>query len=649
MPAPLKWVSTPALGQGRSSGGSTAAELFEAGSNQRRRPLLETLVREICQNSCDRRTGHDCASVSFDLLLLQGEDRKAFLRAADLEGLRSHIQAVSSEGGAALTLRAGLQAMEADTLVCLRISDSGTEGLTGDDWDEKGNFRRLCVQNFSTGDETGRGGSFGLGKAVSWMHSRLLTVLFSSSVHQLEKKGLRVFGRSEIPSHVLNGTAYLDGAYLGTAGQRDGIDVALSDWRSSEQCADLKLSREELTGSGTTLLIPAFHEPDREEAGDLGIRDPEELCRDFTQAAAKWFWPAISWGRLEVKARVFLNGEKKPSYVSRSEVDGTWAPFLAASRMEPGTSAALEPGDSAALDLMSFPLPRRIYPEDRPDLLHQPAETVLRLAVTRVSPTESCLSCRSTVALIRGAGMVIDYVEGHRLSDGGAYCAVALVGSALQHVPPTDATEGQSAILVDVEEYFRAAEPVTHDDWLPTTRRLRESYDWRGSAGRLKGLRSELRQLVIQRLLINHEPSPDEGPVLLSKMLNLAAGVSAISDLEGRERVRLEIVLDRESCCFDPSRNGWSLQGELIRYGRGEAAATAGLSFISLADSGRGEAWRISNLELMGSERNLSLDDSDASRFVFSVSSGFRTLPFRCLVSPPTGMDPTLAGFRQGG
>ena len=81
MPAPLQWVSTPALGQGRASGGSTAAELFETGSTQKRRPLLETLVREICQNSCDQRTGSEKASVYFDLLLLKGEEREAFLRA----------------------------------------------------------------------------------------------------------------------------------------------------------------------------------------------------------------------------------------------------------------------------------------------------------------------------------------------------------------------------------------------------------------------------------------------------------------------------------------------------------------------------------------------------------------------------------------
>lgn len=649
MPAPLQWVSTPALGQGRASGGSTAAELFEASSSHKRRPLLETLVREICQNSCDRRNGNEKASVFFDLLLLKGEQKEDFLQACDWSGLKSHMQAVHGLGGAALTLRAGLQAMEAETLVCLRISDCGTEGLTGGDWDEGGNFRKLCIQNFSTGDDTGRGGSFGLGKAVSWMHSRLLTVLFSSSVYGNEAKGLRLFGRSEIPAHELDGCDFLDGAYLGIAGERDAIGIALSDWRSREQCIPLQLERDGIEGTGTTLLIPAFHEPDCEEAGELGIRDPQELCSDLTQAAAKWFWPAISWGKLEVQARVFRSGERRAIHVSRAEVDGIWAPFVAASRSNPGSAAAISPGESSALDIGSFPLPRRIHPENRPDLLHAPSVTVIRLGVTRVSPTESCLPCRSTIALIRGAGMVVDYVDGNRLIDGGSYCAAALVGTALQHVPSTEETDTQSAIPADAEEYFRAAEPVTHDDWLPTTRRLRESYDWRGSAGRLRGLRSELRQMVIQRLLLAEEPSPDAGPELLARMLNLGQGCSSGGDSRTSKCARLEIVLDRELCCFDPARSGWILQGELTRHGKGDSTATAGLSFISLADSGKGEAWRISDLELLGSDRDLSLDDSDSRRFVFSVASRFRTLPFRCLVKPPAGMDPTLAGFRQGG
>ena len=65
--------------------------------------------------------------------------------------------------------------------------------------------------------------------------------------------------------------------------------------------------------------------------------------------------------------------------------------------------------------------------------------------------------------------MVVDYVDGNRLNDGGAYCAAAMVGNAIQHIPASAAMDAQSAVPADVEEYFRAAEPVTHDDWLPTT------------------------------------------------------------------------------------------------------------------------------------------------------------------------------------
>jgi hypothetical protein len=649
MPTPLKWVSTPSLGQGRSSGGSAAAELFEGGSSQRRRPLLETLVREVCQNSCDRRLGTEKARVFFDLLLISGDEREQMLRAFDWDGLRCHISAVKGMGGAALTLRAGLDALETPTLVCLRISDSNTEGLTGDDWDEEGNFRRLCVQNFSTGDEAGRGGSFGLGKAVSWMHSRLLTVLFSSRVSGLEQKGLRVFGRSEIPAHETPEGAWLDGAYLGDPAERDGIPVAVSSWQDPTQASALFLDRAGIDGSGTTLLIPGFHEPDREDASDLGIRDPEELCHDLTQAAAKWFWPAISWGRLEVQARVFRSGSGPASHVSRADVDGHWAPFLAATRTAPSATSALSPGDSAAMDLADFPIPRRIRPAECPDLLHTSGETVIRIAVTRVSPAESCLPCRSSIALIRGAGMVVDYVDGNRLADGGSYCAVALVGTALLRAPTSDAAEKQALLPADVEEYFRAAEPVTHDDWIPTTRRLRESYDWRGSAGRLRSLRSELRQLVIQRLLIAHEDTPDQVPELLMRMLNLGKGRVSGPAVERGDTPRLEIHLDRDSSWFDETRGAWALQGELIRYGRGTAAAVAGLSFRSIADSGIGEAWRISSMELLGSDRDLSVDDSDSRRLVFSVAAAFTSLPFRCLVSPPAGVDPSLSGFRQGG
>ena len=65
--------------------------------------------------------------------------------------------------------------MEADTLVCLRIGDSGTEGLSGDNWEENGNFRRLYSE-FSTGNDAGRGG------LRPWQGGELDALTLNSSV-----------------------------------------------------------------------------------------------------------------------------------------------------------------------------------------------------------------------------------------------------------------------------------------------------------------------------------------------------------------------------------------------------------------------------------------------------------------------------------
>ena len=80
-------------------------------------------------------------------------------------------------------------------------------------------------------------------------------------------------------------------------------------------------------------------------------------------------------------------------------------------------------------------------PSDNPELLHDEFKSIVRLGVTRVSSKEECLPCRSTIALIRGSGMVIDYAEGSKLSDGGSYCAAAFVGTSLNEIAASDKTE----------------------------------------------------------------------------------------------------------------------------------------------------------------------------------------------------------------
>ena len=125
---------------------------------------------------------------------------------------------MKGSSGTALTLKAGLESMKSSNLVCLKISDYGTDGLTGDDWDEKGNFRKALCAEFFHRKRVGLGGCFGLGKAVSWMHSRIFTVLFSSRI--AGKKKLRIFGRSEIPAHEMDGKSWLDGAYMGSESEK---------------------------------------------------------------------------------------------------------------------------------------------------------------------------------------------------------------------------------------------------------------------------------------------------------------------------------------------------------------------------------------------------------------------------------------------
>ena len=140
--------------------------------------------------------------------------------------------------------------------------------------------------------------------------------------------------------------------------------------------------------------------------------------------------------------------------------------------------------------------------------------------------------------------MVIDYAEGTKLSDGGSYCAAAFVGTSLNEIAESDKTELSRENNAFAEEYFRAGEPVTHDDWLPTTRRLRESYTWRGHASRLRGIRYELRQILIQNLLTSFIAPPDEGPEMLKRMINLGRGIKEKKSLSKTKSSALEVVID---------------------------------------------------------------------------------------------------------
>jgi hypothetical protein len=84
-----------------------------------------------------------------------------------------HLEACANDPGeTGPRMRRGLATIDSDApLRCLRIEDFGTRGLQGHDFDPGKNFSLLCRAEFKTSNEGGRGGSYGLGKAVLWRFS----------------------------------------------------------------------------------------------------------------------------------------------------------------------------------------------------------------------------------------------------------------------------------------------------------------------------------------------------------------------------------------------------------------------------------------------------------------------------------------------
>ena len=194
-----EWVMDELTGNRMQRGASPALHVVKGD--------VDTLTRETGQNSRDQKSGKAPVKLVYTLIELSGEDKKDFLKAMDWPRLRKHLEACANDPGeTGPRMRRGLAMIESEApLRCLRIEDFGARGLQGEDFDSKKNFGLLCRAEFKTSNEGGRGGSYGLGKAVLWRFSGIATVLLSSVVQGCESKGIRLFGRTDIPSHSIPG------------------------------------------------------------------------------------------------------------------------------------------------------------------------------------------------------------------------------------------------------------------------------------------------------------------------------------------------------------------------------------------------------------------------------------------------------------
>lgn len=492
----LRWIFDPLPPSGSIQGGVPTSHVF--------RPDLDTFVREVLQNSLDQKAGESVV-VRFSFEQLSGSKKQDFLDSTGWCDLREHIAGAAEAGFSTISprLAEGLQRVEEGPLRLLRVADYGTAGLTGGESEMGRNFGALCKNTLDTcADRPLRGGSYGLGKAVLWSFSSLSTVLFSSFLQEESQLRFRLFGRSELPYHVTGPDAWSGPGWYGVReSTANRLIRAVSAWDASALriAATARLDRDPDLGAGTSILVLGFDEPGEERS-----RPPESIAADMALSVSRWFWPSMAEPKPRLVAYVDVHEDGHETYSQKVEISGEAAPFAVTLSAHEFCDAFDEEGDVARRDL-DFRIPaKRSRSEDAGSQVEAKLELRARQGGTEDSP-----ALRNTIALVRGAGMVVQYRHiGVPLSDK-RFHGVLLAGLA----------HGEAGIDEAAEEFFRAAEPPSHTEWVGNTNRIRSEYS-RGAQARLTGLWQDL-EAEIGRLCRERIPETSAGPERLARMLRI--------------------------------------------------------------------------------------------------------------------------------
>jgi hypothetical protein len=441
----------------------------------------EAFVREVLQNANDQGLDNeDPVEVTFRFLTLSGDEKQSFLESLGWnEGLDSRIRSVSqSERG-----RQYEEVLERvddpdGELRLLVVEDQNTTGLTGE-WDEDSNYAALVRDElYSSKQDDTAGGSYGLGKSVLWTFSGASTVVFNSYLSGGPGKddSPRLIARSKLPTHEIEGddTTYQGAGWLCRPTESEDGTRPESLWgnKAAELANGLHVDRP--SQSGTSAMVVEYRDPTRDDRPDV-----DELAQEFVEASVKYFWPAIDRGDLEVTVETDEN-------TLEADIDSVPAirPFVECYSSRFSDNQSLEiPGDVAGLDI-PVDVPQRADGTETPD-------GSVRLSARLASPTDDDTYLNS-VALFRGAGMVVKYYDQSRVAYGDRnFFGVLAAGEARHDGQVTESDR-------EIDRFLRFSEPPEHDEW-ESTENLREQYKqgFRTALDEMFGtMRDGLRHLI---------------------------------------------------------------------------------------------------------------------------------------------------------
>lgn len=493
----VTWIFDPPPPSGARKGGLANAQIFD--------PDVDSFVREVLQNARDQKLDSaESVRVRFALKELTGPEFNELLDALQWSDLEPHVDGAAEQGGITIRQRLedGLAQLEGALVRVMLIEDRGTRGLTGPEDGDEGNFNALCRHELVTSSERrDSGGSFGVGKSVLWRFSNLSTVLFGSWLH--DNQTARFFGRTLLPWHQTGDISWEGSGWLGTPEETDGGLRAVSLMGTdAQQLAEACGMKRDEGDSGTSILVLGFDEPTLEEEPSV-----EELCEMIVESAARWFWPALHQGQMEVLVEGWSNDEEvfakhvHPAFPEIAPFVDTWTGSVEAD------DSLDAPGEIVEREI-KLTVPAQRYREGHIDDPRPATEATLRLRVRQAESGET--DHQNCVALKRGTGMVIDYREIRQRSglDLGFH-AVLDAGTA------NGITDSDKA----AEEFLRAAEPPAHREWTHRTERVKAEYK-SGAKAALDNLHGEIER-AIRELAREEEIESDEGPDALRKLFPL--------------------------------------------------------------------------------------------------------------------------------
>lgn len=441
---------------------------------------LETFTREVLQNANDQglQNGNP-VKITFQFNLIEGEELNQFLETLDWNDgsnspntLRWHVErATENEQARDPGLRRFLSDFDREQLLVLTIHDENTTGLRGNETDNGQPYGAL-VKDFGGTEkpDSSSGGSHGLGKTVLWAFSGVSTVLFNSSPDEFPEDGgdepPRLVGRSILPAHAHEdeGKTYTNHGWFGREDddeiRRLGRPPSLwGDCGNAAEVAEtLQVDRpNEILG--TSIGVIGFRVP-----GEELRPDPSELATALRRASIKYFWPAMARDDLEVYVEMPDGARSRATWEDAPGVK----PFVNCYQELFNTDTAeLSGPGSYAKTTVELTVPRE--GSDTVDDPHSEIETSVDVVIRALAPGDETAFGESDdndlgpnrVARLRGAQMVVDYVDmGSAAKRGTDFSAVLVAGEA-QARPGDEPTDAQRA----VEQFLKRSEPTQHDDW----------------------------------------------------------------------------------------------------------------------------------------------------------------------------------------